>query len=167
MREVYKNPMLYYLLIPVLVGLWPLLVWGFYLPRAEHDREIEGGLCVEGQARVIDILQLDPDRPNITPEKGQITASFDYGNAVARVANLCKIPPSNCPFTSSGTMVSGGKKRQDARVELKNVGIVQAAKFLWTMQSMWATLQCEAITLTKNKGTPDQWNVDLRFMYHY
>jgi hypothetical protein len=167
MREVYKNPLLYYLLIPVLVGLWPLLVWGVYLPRAEDARESEGGLCVEGQARVIDILQLDPDRPNIEPGKGQITAAFDYGSAVARVANLCKIPSSNCPYTTSGRMVSGGKERQDARVELKSVGIVQAAKFLWTMQSMWVTLQCEAITLTRKKGTPDQWDVDLRFMYHY
>jgi hypothetical protein len=86
---------------------------------------------------------------------------------VTRAANLCKIPPGNWSSSSSGTMVSGGKKRQDARVELKSVGIVQAAKFLWTMQSMWVTLQCEAITLTKNKGTPDQWKADLRFMYHY
>ncbi len=167
MREVYKNPMLYYLLIPVLVGLWPLLVWGVYLPRAQDTSEIEAGLCVEGQARVIDILQLDPDRPNIAPGKGPITTSFDYGSAVTRVANLSKIPPGNWSSTSQGMMVSGGKKRQDARVELKSVGIVQAAKFLWTIQSMWVTLQCEAVTLTKNKGTPDQWNVDFRFMYYY
>jgi len=166
MREVYKNPMLYYLLIPVLVGLWPLLVWGVYLPRAGQSREIEGGLCVEGQARVIDILQLDPDR-TIVQTKGQIVAPFDYGSAVTRVANLCKIPPSNYPFTIQRLMISGGKKRQDARVELKSVGIVQAAKFLWTIQSMWATLQCEDIKLTKNKGTPDQWNVDFRFIYYY
>jgi hypothetical protein len=166
MREVYKNPMLYYLLIPVLVGLWPLLVWGVYLPRAEQSREVEGGLCVEGQTRAIDILQLDPDRLN-TEGKGQIAAPFAYGSAVDRVANLCKIPPSNCPFTISGTMISGGKKRQDARVELKGVGIVQAAKFLWTMQSMWATLQCEDVKLTKKKGTPDQWDVDFRFIYYY
>jgi hypothetical protein len=167
MREVYKNPMLYYLLIPVLVGLWPLLVWAVYLPRAQDASEIEAGLCAEGQARVIDILQLDPDRPNIAPGPGQITTSFDYGSAVTRVANLCKIPPGNWSSTSQGMMVSGGKKRQDARVELKSVGIVQAAKFLWTIQSMWVTLQCEAVTLTKNKGTPDQWNVDFRFMYYY
>jgi len=167
MREVYKNPMLYYLLIPALVGLWPLLVWGVYLPRAEQSREIEGGLCVEGQARVIDILQLDPDRPNIAPSPGQIAAPFDYGSAVTRVANLCKIPPSNYPYSASGKMVSGGKTRQDARVELKSVGIVQAAKFLWTMQSMWATLQCEDVKLTKKKGTLDQWDVDFRFLYYY
>jgi hypothetical protein len=166
MREVYKNPMLYYLLIPVLVGLWPLLVWGVYLPRAEQSREVEGGLCVEGQARVIDILQLDPDRAIMTG-KGQIAAPFDYGSEVTRVANLCKIPPSNCPFSSTGMMVSGGKKRQDARVELKSVGIVQAAKFLWSMQSRWVTLQCEDVKLTKKKGTPDQWDVDFRFIYYY
>jgi hypothetical protein len=168
MREVYKNPMLYYLLIPVLVGLWPLLVWGMYLPRAEQSREIEAGLCVEGQTRAIGILVLDPGRLIPPGGKGrEITTPFDYGSAVARAANLCQIPPSNCPFNSTGRMISGGKERQDARVELKSVGIVQAAKFLWTMQSMWATLQCEDIKLTKNKGTPDQWNVDLRFVYYY
>ncbi len=166
MREVYKNPMLYYLLIPVLVGLWPLLVWGVYLPRAEQSREVEGGLCVEGQARAIDILVLDPVRLD-PPGKGQVAAPFAYGSAVDRVANLCQIPPNNCPFTINGTMVSGGKKRQDARVELKSVGVVQAAKFLWTMQSMWATLQCEDVKLTKRKGTPNQWDVDFRFIYYY
>ena len=167
MREVYKNPMLYYLLIPVLVGLWPLLIWGVYLPRAEQSREIEGGLCVEGQSRAIDILVFDPDRLIVQDDKGRIATPFDYATAVARVANLCQIPSINCPFSISGQMVSGGKKRQDARVELKNVGIAQAAKFLWTMQSMWATLQCEDVKLTKKKGTPNQWDVDFRFIYYY
>ncbi len=167
MREVYKNPMLYYLLIPVLVGLWPLLVWGVYLPRAEHSRETEAGLCVEGQTCIMDILRLDQDRLTPPDSKSQIAASFDYASAVTRVANLCKIPSSNCPYNIDGQIVSGGKKRQDARVELKNVGIIQAARFLWTMQSMWVTLQCEDVKLTKNKGTPDQWNVEFRFVYYY
>jgi len=167
MREVYKNPMLYYVLIPVLVGLWPLLVWGVYLPQAEHSREVEGGLCVEGQTCIIEILKLDPERVAPIDGKPPIAGPFDYGSAVTRVANLCKIPPSNCPYNIQGQMTSGGKKRQDARVELKSVGVVQAAKFLWTMQSMWATLQCEDIKLTKKKGTPDQWDVDFRFIYYY
>jgi hypothetical protein len=166
MREVYKNPMLYYLLIPALVGLWPLLVWGVYLPRAEHSQEIEGGLCVEGQSCILEILKLAPERV-VGPDEAQIAVPFDYGSAVTRVANLCRIPPSSAPYSASGTMISGGKKRQDARVELKSVGIVQAAKFLWTMQSMWATLQCEDVKLTKKKGMPDQWDVDFRFIYYY
>ncbi len=64
MREVYKNPMLYYVAIPVLVGLWPLLVWAHYLPQSKHSRLIEGGLCVQGQTDVNEILKIDRDRLN-------------------------------------------------------------------------------------------------------
>jgi hypothetical protein len=166
MREAFKNPMLYYLLIPLLVGTWPLLVWRVYLPRAEHSREVEGGLCVDGQTHVIEILQLDPDRMNM-PGKGQVVEDFSYGSAVQRVANLCKIPASNCPYTAGKRMISGGKERQDANVKLTSVGIVQAANFLSTIQSMWVTLQCQDVKLTKKKGMPDQWDVDFRFIYYY
>jgi hypothetical protein len=167
MREVYKNPMLYYLLIPVLVGMWPLLVWGVYLPRAEHSREVEGSLCVEGQTHVIDILRIDPDRPNMLG-KGQVTVDFSYGSAVDRVANLYGIPASSYDLNAGTVAVSsGGKKRQDARLKLTNVTIVQAAKFLSTIQSMWGLLTCESAKLTKKKGMPDQWDVDFRFLYYY
>jgi hypothetical protein len=166
MREVYKNPMLYYLLIPVLVGIWPLLVWGVYLPRAEHEREIEGGLCVQGQTAVIDILSIDPDRPNMKT-KNLVPTEFSYGAAVDRVANLCKIPTSNWT-SAAGNIVPSGKKRQDARVKLTNVSISQAAKFLWTIQSMWPNrLTCENVKLQKKKGMPDQWDVEFSFLYYY
>jgi len=166
MREVYRNPMLYYLVIPLLVGLWPLLVWGVYLPRAEQSREVEGGLCVEGQNYVIEILKIDPDRPNMQ-DKSQVREDFSYGSAVQRVANLCKIPASNCPYTVGKPIISGGKKRQNAEVKLTNVSISQAAKFLSTIQSMYVTLQCESVKLTRKKGMPDQWDVDFRFQYYY
>jgi len=167
MRELHKNPMLYYLLIPVLVGMWPLLVWGVYLPRTEHQREIEGGLCVQGQTAVMDILGIDPDRPNMTT-KNLVPTEFAYGAAVDRVANLCKIPPSNWTSTAGDFMVSSGKKRQDARVKLTAVSISQAAKFLSTIQSMWPIrLTCENLKLQKKKGMPDQWDVDFSFLYYY
>jgi len=166
MREVYKNPMLYYLLIPVLVGLWPLLVRAVYLPNAEREREAEGSLCVEGQSCVIDILTIDPDRP-ITAGTTSAPVEFSYFAAVDRVANLCKIPARNCSYPVGNPMVSSGKKRQDARVKLTNVSIVQAARFLSMMQSMWVNLTCENAKLQKKKGTPDQWDVDFSFLYYY
>jgi hypothetical protein len=167
MREVYKNPMLYYLLIPVLIGMWPLLVLGVYLPRAEHDREVEGGLCVQGQACVFEILKIDPDRPNMA-STNLVPAEFSYGAAVDRVANLCKIPASNWICQAGGIMASSGKKRQDAMVKLTNVGISQAARFLWRIQSMWPIrLTCESMKLQKKKGMPDQWDVDFSFLYYY
>ncbi|MBM4026832.1 MAG: hypothetical protein FJ280_15725 [Planctomycetes bacterium] len=167
MREVYKNPMLYYVLIPVLVGLWPLLVWGVYLPRAEQRREIEGSLCVQGQTHVIDILRLDSDRLNMM-DKTKGPVEFTYGSAIDRVANLCRIPSSDYDVNAGPRQpISGGKVRQDARLKLTNVTIVQAAQFLSTIQSMWSLLTCESIKLTKKKGMPDQWDVDFRFLYYY
>jgi hypothetical protein len=167
MREIYKNPMLYYLLIPVLVGIWPLLVWGVYLPKAEDDRGKEAALCVQGQVDVNDILSIDPDRPKMTT-KNLVPTEFSYGAAVDRVANLCKIPTSNWTSAAGNIIVSGGKKRQDARVKLTNVGISQAAKFLSTIQSMWPSrLTCENVKLQKKKGMPDQWDVDFSFLYYY
>jgi hypothetical protein len=166
MRDFHKNPILYYLLIPVLVGLWPLLVRAVYLPKAEREREAEAGQCVEGQNYVIDILTIDPDRP-IAVGTATVPVEFSYNAAVDRVANLCKIPASNCSYQAGDFMVSGGKKRQDARVKLTNVGVVQIARFLSTMQSMWVNLTCENVKIQKKKGTPDQWDVDFSFLYYY
>ena len=59
------------------------------------------------------------------------------------------------------------KKTQNAKVTLKTVGIVQAATFLSYIQSMWVGLKCDQIKLTKKKGMPDQWDVEMKFWYTY
>jgi hypothetical protein len=166
MREVYKNPMLYYLLIPVLVGLWPLLVWGIYLPRSQDDLDSEIKLYGDGYNCVTEILRIDPDRPSMQ-SKGQGTREFSFGPAVEQAANLCKIPSSSYILNTGTLSTSEGRKRQDARVKLTNVGIVQATKFLSNMQSMWVTLQCQDVKFQRKKGMPDQWDVDFRFLYYY
>jgi len=166
MREIYKNPILYYLLIPVLVGLWPLLVWGVYLPRNEQRRDVEQSLLVEGQTHIVDILRIDPERLNLA-DANEVTAEFSYGRAIDRVANLCAIPAGSCDYSAGNIVEVSGKKRQEARIKLTNVSIVQAAKFLSTLQSMWATLTCDKVKLTKKKGMPDQWDVDFNFLYYY
>lgn len=167
MREIIKNPMLYYLLIPVLVGTWPLLVAGVYLPRAEHDLEVEKVLCGDAQARVEDILAIDPDRP-IRKIESVAPAEFQYTPEVDRVASLCKIPASNWVCQATKIMPSGNKKRRDANVKLTNIGIVQAATFLSEIQSKWPNrLTCDSAKLQKKKGMLDQWDVEFNFVYYY
>jgi len=166
MRELYKNPMLYYVLIPVLVGLWPLLVWAVYLPQAENNRDLEAGLCVDGISLVTEILNIDPDRPNKTGP-AQTPVEFSYVSAMGQVANLCKIPSSGWTSSAGGFQESGGKRRQDAQVKLLNVGVVQIAQFLHTAESLWVHLSCETLKLQKKKGMPDQWDADFRFLYYY
>jgi hypothetical protein len=72
------------------------------------------------------------------------------------------------PFGRGGASGSAaGQKSQSAKVGLKQVDITKFAKFLSTVQLRWANLQCSQVKLTKKKGLPDTWDVDLDFKYYY
>jgi hypothetical protein len=166
MRDIHRNPILYYLLIPVLIGMWPLLVWGVYLPATQRDCDKDHSLLVEAQMHIISILEIDPDRIN-PADSNRVVGEFAYGKAVDSTANLCGIPAGNCRFSAGDIMNVSGKRRRDAMVKLKDIGIVQIAKFLSYIQSTWVNLQCDEVKLTRRKGMPDQWDVDLSFIYYY
>jgi hypothetical protein len=157
---------LYYLAVPLLVGLWPLLAGAVYLPRVEKELQDDLGHYNEGAASILSIWNLDPDRLN-QAEAEQGTTEFSYGRAVERVANLCGIPAADCTYDAGGTSTRDQKPAQTARVSLDNIGIVQCARFISTIQSMWVDLHCDRVKLTKKKGMPDQWQVDLTFWYYY
>jgi len=166
MREIYKNPMLYYLLAPILVAAWPLLVWAVYLPKAERNSLADHALCLEGQGCILDILKYDPER--LTGNTGpEVSLEFQYAKAFDRVANLCKIPSTSYNQTTSPPQTVNNKKTQNAQVTLTNVGIVQAADFLSTIQSMYVNLKCERLKLTKKEGLPDRWDAEMTFWYTF
>jgi hypothetical protein len=166
MKDFYKNPTLYYILTPVIVALWPLLIWGVYLPAAGHSWQVETSRYSEGQNIIKEILALDPDRLKFA-DSNNASAEFDYAGAIEKTAGLCKIPPTNYKLSSGIIITSAGQKSQSAKVGLKQVDITKFAKFLSTLQLRWANLQCAQVKLTKKKGLPDTWDVDLDFKYYY
>lgn len=166
MRDIHRNPVFYYLLIPVLVAAWPLLVWTLYLPKAEKVWEQEQQSYEEATAHILDILTKDPERLNVTKAASGL-GNFTYPEAVDRVANLCRIPSGNLDLSTGKIMESRGKKTQQARVSITDISIVQSATFLSTIQSTWAYLSCDRVKLSKKKGMPDQWDMDLTFKYDY
>ena len=166
MKDIYKNPTLYYILVPIMAALWPLFIRGVYLPNAERSWEDEKNQYNKAQKTIAEILTLDPDRLAFADSKRD-TAEFDYADAVERTASLCKIPPTNYNISSRPARTSDGQKSQSCQVVLKKVDITGFAKFLSTIQLRWANLQCERVTLTKQKDLPDTWKVDLGFKYYY
>jgi len=158
--------MLYYVLIPVLVAIWPLLVWGLYLPEAEKSWDKDQQSYADATIHILDILDKDPGRLEVI-RVTQSIGKFNYAEAVDRVANLCRIPSRNLDLTTGNIVTSSSKETQQARVSLTNIGIVQGAKFLSTIQSMWGNLTCDRVKLSKKEGMPDQWDVDLNFKYDY
>lgn len=166
MKDIYKNPILYYILAPVVLVLWPLLARSVYLPDAERSLEKEQIYYDQAQKTITKILIFDPDRLKLTDtEKG--TAEFNYAEVVDRIASSCAIPPTNCDINTGIIISSGGQKSRNATVTLKDVDITKFAGFLSKIQLRWANLQCERVKLTKKKGLPDTWNIDLTFKYYY
>jgi hypothetical protein len=167
MKDIYKNPILYYIAVPAIVALWPLLVWTVYLPASEHRLTDEINQCKKAQQIMLEILRLDPSRL-VLADSNAPSEEFDYARAVQRVASLYEISPANYKLSSGIIIKSGGQKSQSATVSLKDIGIDKFANFLSTIQRHWSNLQCKRLKLTKKKSPPPNiWDIDIEFKYYY
>jgi len=166
MKDIYKNPILYYIVVPVIVGMWPLLVWAMYLPAAQEDIKDQRAQYRKAEAIMMEILSLDPDRLEFA-DANDTDVEFAYDRAVAMIASSCGIPPSKYKLNSATIIPTREQKTQSANVDLKQIGVVKFAKFLSMIQLRWPSLQCERLKLTQKEGLPDVWNVTIEFKYYY
>jgi hypothetical protein len=165
MKDIYKNPILYYIIAPVMVALWPLLVWTVYLPNSEKILDNDINQYEKAQQTIASILTLDADRLDLADAKTSV--DFDYVNEVYRIAVQSGIPQTSCKINSGIIIQTREQKSQSAMVAFKDVDIVKFAKFLSSIQLRWANLQCTKVKLTKKKGLPDTWDFDIDFKYYY
>jgi len=166
MKDIHKNPILYYIAAPLLIGIWPLLVWMVYLPETEKKWEKEKTQYEKAQKVIEKILTIDPERLDFSGSKAK-SAKFDYTSAVDSIAGQYRILATDYTISSRPVVTSGGRKSQSAKVIIKEVDIVRFAKFLSMIQLRWANLQCTQVKLTKKKGLADSWKVDLDFKYYF
>lgn len=166
MKDIYKNAVFYYIAAPIVVALWPLLLWTVYSPGAADRWENEKIQYEKAQKIIAEILSIDPERIKFADLSAGAT-EFDYANAVEKTATLCGIPSTKYKLSSGIIITSGKQKSQSAMVGLNEVDIVKFAKFLSTIQLRWSNLQCSAVKLKKKTGLPDIWDVDIDFKYYY
>ena len=168
MRDIYRNPILYYVAVPVLAGLWPLFAGAMYLPAAQDNLVEQVEQYKQAEAIMMEILTLDPERLEFA-EPNEAAVEFSYGAAVDRVARLCDIPAANCAVHTGVIVATREQKSQTANVDLKLVDIVKFTEFLSMIQLRWADLQCESVKLTKKDNLPDNdmWDVDVKLKYYY
>ncbi len=164
MKDIYKNPLLYYIGVPLVVGLWLLLVRGVYLPRAREAAEKKHNEYDKAYAQMLEILNLDPDRAT---DSNEAPKQFSYSSEVYRVARICNIPDSKCTLSSKGIIKTRDQKTQGATVVLQDIDIESFAKFHDSLVFRWPGLECERIKLTQTKGPPDTWRIDITFKYYY
>ena len=166
MKDMYKNPLFYYVVMLVIAILWPVIIWGIYLPASRARYNSDGEQHEKAQQVIEELLTVDPERLDAAKEKGA-SSSFDYATAVQQAAQFTSIPAAGYRLSSQPVVTSEGQKSQSANISLEDVDITKAARFLSTIQLRWSGLQCTKVTLRKKKGLPDSWDVDFAFKYFY
>lgn len=165
MKDLLRQSIVYYIAAPVILALWPLLLWLYYLPHAADTLKTEQKIYTEAKPLAVQILTLDPERRTYGSEKK--TTGFDYTVAINAAAKKLAIPSSNYTVSSKPLQKSKGRKTRDCQVTINEIKIADFARFLSNLQLTWANLQCQKVTLTKKQDLPDAWKIDLTLKYYY
>jgi hypothetical protein len=166
-KELIRDPKLYYILVPLVCALWPLWVGFVAFPAAQKAWNGEKDSYAQAEKIIAQICKLDPERFTAAQNQGKAPV-FSYPAAVEQIARSCGVPSTEYKLQTSAVMkAKEGQQTQDAQVTLKQVNIATFAKFLSAMQLRWADLQCTSLKLTKQKGVPDLWKADLTLKYYF
>lgn len=164
MKEFYKKPESYYFIVPILVLVWILTVTFLTLPTTESKFERAAQDRDKIQGYVTTILSIDRDRLKYK-ELVEKTGTFDYAVVIDNFAQLHGISPSDYTPDAQGPIKRGKQLTQSANLTIKPIGIEKFAKFLSSLQRSWPNLQCDTLSLKKQKNALDSWEAKMKFTY--
>ena len=167
MNKHLKNPNFYYIAVPVLVGLWAILVALVFYPKSVQAWEGEKSEFETTKKLIAQIVALQPKRLSYEVKDDKTEGDFDFPKTIHEFAQVFKIPDSNCSWTVRDKVKKAGKKTQSATVKIKNVDMQTMGRFVSGMLLRWPDLKCELIGLQKVGNSKNTWKVDLRFTYYY
>ncbi|MCD4831599.1 MAG: hypothetical protein K8R02_07325 [Anaerohalosphaeraceae bacterium] len=166
MKDFYKQPMFYYIVVPILVGVWPLWLWAAAVPSAAEKYAKEQKTFAQAERLIKQILELDSQRLDYAKANAG-AGDFDYTVAIDQMSRTCGISSSGYRLSSGPIRkIKGGQKSQDATMSIEKIGVEKLSTFLSMMHMRWQGLQCTTATINKHKGEKDSWKVDLRFTYY-
>ena len=167
MKDILKNPIIYYIITPIFIAVWPVLVFAIYLPKAENKLESNIKDYTEADNIMLDILSLAPERIE-TGDPNKEVVEFDYGRVVYEIASQCNIHPTKYKLdTQPSSGSKNSKTTQSSLVRFIGIDITSFAKFLSMIQAQWPKLVCESVKLNKKKNVPDEWDINVNFKYYY
>jgi hypothetical protein len=166
MKDYYRNPNFYFMLVPLAAAAWALFVWGVSVPAADKNWTGKQTQHKDTQNWITKILELEPERLEYQAQKGA-SQVFDYATAVEEFAAKCQIPPSDYSLQAGRETKRGGRRTKSANLQIKPIDVGKFADFLSRMLFRWPDLQCEQLKLTKQKGGPDVWKADMKLTYYY
>jgi hypothetical protein len=164
MRDYYKNPNFYYITVPILACIWVLFASTVALRAASNKWDKQKKGYDQSQQLITKILTLDPDRLNYKSQKGG-SSEFDFSTAVDEISRLCKIPSPT--FRGGKAMKRRGKSTKTANIIIDIIDIQKLSQFLSQILLRWPNLECNTLTITKQKNAKDAWKAVMKFTYTF
>lgn len=165
-KDLWKNPDTYFIVLPILAGLWALTAAAVLYPRSVRAWNEQKDEYVEAETLIAQILELEPERLQFQEESSR-PSEFDYVTEVDRFAKQFGIPSSNYTLTVRQALQQRGKMRKSADLSINSIRVETLAGFLSSMLFRWTDLQCEQVSLEKIGNEKNQWKVKVRFIYYY
>jgi len=166
MKEFYKQPNFYFIIVPALAAIWTVATWAFSIPTAEKKWQRNFDHYTDAQTQIERILALDPERLDAEKQNGQ-SAQFDFAVSVENFARAWKIPSSNYSLQAGREIKRAGRMTKSATLQINPLDIETFTQFLTALMYRWPDLQCDTLKLTKQKDGPDSWKADIKLTYYY
>ncbi len=167
MKETLKNPNIYYILIPVLVGIWALMAGLVFYPRSvsawQNDIKPE---YEETQEWIEKLVAIEPQRLQYEIKPGS-DGQFDFGETINTLTQLFQIPSSNFTLNVRPEVPRAGKRARTATMSIKEIDVEKAARLLSAMLGQWPDLKCEMLGLDKAKTGKNNWKLEMTLTYYY
>ena len=166
MKIDYKNPMLYYIMVPVLAGLWAVLAGSVFYPNSVKACDETRYESEDVDNQIKRLVDLQPERLAFKVEK-KASEDFDFTKTINEFAQKYSISPSNYNLNVRGEARKSGMKTRSASISIKNIDIEKMAQFLSDMLFRWPDLKCENLGIEKVKNSKNNWKVDMKLTYYF
>jgi hypothetical protein len=155
------------LLLPVVVGIWPLWLVLVALPGAKQGWEDDIKKLSAARDLMRTIIALDQDRLQNVDAKGKLE-KFEYPVAINKIASACNISPANYKVNIlTDVKPTSGQASQNAIISMDKVSVRTAVEFISLGElRYYPNLKCVQLTLKKMRDQRDSWEVDLTFTHY-
>ena len=162
-----KNPNLYYIVVPVLAGLWAILAGFVFYPGSIHAWEKSQTDFESAEKQIKQLVAIQPKRLDYKVDEKAKPEEFDFTKTINDFARVFSISDSNYNLTVRSPAKKAGRQTRSATIVIKTIDVEKLAQFLSAMLLRWPELKCEVLSFEKIKNTKNNWKVNMSMTYYY
>ncbi len=168
MKDKLKNPNLYYILMPVVAGIWAILAGFVFYPKSvkawQEDAKPD---YKQAQELMLKIIKIEPERLLTKEIKTGKDGEIDFGSAVDTLTQLLDIHTSKYTLSVQKPVKKAGKKSRTAAMTIKEIDIESTGRFISAMLALSPDIKCDVVSIDKAKSGKDNWNITIRMSHVY